>query len=177
MSIECNASDTDHDAISHLCRQLGYSGKANYNTYSTGCYVDSIYSYLTKQYFQTKTFEYSNLQSLYSKLDSQACVLSGWVSNLQGGHSWIVDAYIDVNVETVRYTRAFGQKNWNILDRRFKENVKLYHLNLGWNGSANGYYKLGVADLGEYYSGDPNCGGGSNLQYLTDIRVYYFKDK
>lgn len=138
----CEANEAIHNDLGRLCRQLGYSNCASYDTSSTG----TSPSFLRSQMFRmlgdkvTEFKAFTTDGELYKELDkSESVAFFCGYDKSAGGHAWVCDG--GMNKETTSYlTLIDGTKE------KIVKNIYYYHFNWGWNGSDNGYFAEGVFD-------------------------------
>jgi len=130
--------------VSNLLFNLGVAFSMSYSPGFSGSTIikvrNGLVSYL-KYNFDMVTVSRSSYQSLdewYSILDGQLeneipVYYQGFRTDKAEGHAWVCDGY-----KTVL-------------------NVKLYHMNWGWNGKDNGYYSLNtwINSFGTQVQGNP----------------------
>ena len=135
-------TDSTAQAVATIMRYCGQSVKANYGTGGTSAYDSNIPSALRNcfgydagiRYVKRESYTIADWDELiYGELSQGRPVIYNGQSS-GGGHSFICDGY------------------------RVKSGVGYYHINWGWEGLADGYYKLALAD-----PEDKGAGGGTSV--------------
>lgn len=122
----CTASDSAHNAIGRLCRQIGQEIGTDYTYNSMTLFPNNISTLLHRWGFPNL----GNFKS-YSNIDISGSLKNGHIIMIMGkGHIWLIDGYLIV--------KKYEIDNWGDMTEigRFNYN----HLNWGWNGICNGYY-------------------------------------
>ena len=128
-TLSCEASNSAHNAIGILCRQLGYLMNSDYysdnNNTSTG--INYIYPAMQALGYTRQT-EWWSYNEGYFKNGLNRChplYIAGT------GHAWLCDGYRQLDITKYYLLDNTPPIHW----------TELYnHFNWGWNGRGNGYY-------------------------------------
>lgn len=154
-STYCNASDSAHNAIGLLCRQLGYKMYSIYhmNGSGTGTSADYVPSCFWDYGYTCGTFTSYNAGMSKPRLQNlHPLLFVGIHEDEQGtraGHAWIVDGYEEITYYRVTYTL----NDKGLYEATYTPTgATLYnHVNWGWEGRNNGYFLDGVFDITQYH--------------------------
>lgn len=131
------------DAVAHLMKLCGCSTKMRYGT-SSGTYTSIVaealvnyfdYEEQTVQYLEREGYSYEHWQSIiYKELEENRPVLMSG-ANVNSGHAFVCDGY---------------------------DSDDLFHINWGWGGQSNGYFKLNLL-----YPNEQGIGGSTAGYNIT----------
>ncbi len=131
------SGDTPQESIDEVAKLLLYCGQAtemNYDASGSGAFTDILPQRLPRYFNYPKTIHYVNRKSyseeewdslLVRELTNGQPVIYTAYTNLGAGHTFVCDGY---------------------------DGQGLFHINWGWLGAGNGYYRISVA-----------CAQGENL--------------
>ena len=134
------------DAVANLMRACGYAVKMNYTAASSGAISADIsgamYKYFNYdrgvRYLDRSNYTYTEwAQMIYDNLKTVGPIIYDGDSSTSGGHSFIVDGY---------YGSGF------------------FHLNWGWGGTSDGFFKLDALNPSAIGTG----GGGGGFNFTQD---------
>lgn len=167
----CTASDSAHNALGRLCRQLGQIMNSTYNYYgSTSTYRENVPSCFSLLGYNVNGWnDYSSDCCVLPISNSHPLIVAGrrYTTNGTSGHEWIVDGYIQRIITNSRWVvYSDGTSGWETSSDTSTYN----HVNWGWGGSANGYYYDGVFNTSDYYELDPNVSSVSSYNYQINIQ-------
>ncbi|MBR5385657.1 MAG: C10 family peptidase [Bacteroidales bacterium] len=143
-----------HDDVAALLREIGFRASANYYTDGrrTGSYTaddaDAFesFGYETKRWPDTWNRPGDDLTTdvMKSVLDDGPVYMVGYTGSIKDrstfGHAWVVDGYIQM---TIKY-RLEGS-----LPLEFYEDALYIHINWGWGGESDGWFRFGEYKGGE----------------------------
>lgn len=169
-------TNEEKNAVQQLMEYVGKLFKSDFAPNSTGAAPKKVASYLSKSLKFGKNITYIYASSGMDKFDQKIyddltkgrpVIIAGWTGN-GGGHTFVADGY-DANTD-------------------------MYHINWGWGGSYNGYFKISAlnptssvgynstkeAIVGiepEYKLGDVNRDGDVNIVDVTTAVNYILSGK
>lgn len=152
----CGATESAHDMIGLLIRQLGELSFSKYKDNATSTYFDDVrYALKTLNYQVSYITDYSPKQDLIDLLESGKLLLMRGISLAEEGsvgHSLAVDGAWIFTERLSQWVKEKNQLEWRfncVLGETTKEYL---HFNWGGNGNCNGFFKLGVfsPDNGTY---------------------------
>ena len=148
----CNATKESHNALGHLCRELGHRNNADYKTLekdgrlATSAYDINAHS-LFKDLLPTKTitnlypFSSQNFSTLISSMNSNNAIAyfrgEEKIDDKNYGHAWVCEGGRHYEYHTEIYF-ANGEED--------VRNTFYFYFNWGWNGDSNGYFLGDVYD-------------------------------
>lgn len=139
----CSATDSAHNAIGRLCRQLGSLFNATYNTTGTGVSPTVIRQPLLNMGYNCDTLISYTAGTSFIKLNqNRPLFLCGYTTDYEG-HAWVVDGY-----ESTITDRTYADGHTEHFQTTYN------HVNWGWKGRNNGYYLDNVFDTTNYHSLD-----------------------
>ncbi|MBQ9185472.1 MAG: C10 family peptidase [Bacteroidales bacterium] len=158
--------------IAHLLADLGRPENLDmhYGVSTSWAYYDSLYNTFAHFGYQhTGTRQiYSSTVPLGEYLEHGPIFFCGAKAGENIGHAWVIDEEV-TRRRRVRYN--YQQENYTEV---YQED-KVLHMNLGWNGNANGYYHPGVFDvgLGPINFRTDSTSGTYSYQYVDYLKFYY----
>ena len=177
-SATCTATDSAHNALGRLCRQLGEMMNSNYyDDGSTGTYrINVPVCFSALGYSVNNWTDYSSNCCVAPISNNHPLIIAGAAETPDGlaGHEWIVDGFIKRTIISRRYI-SYGTDTptW---ESETEETV-YNHINWGWGGMNNGYFFDGIFDTSNYSHLDstdstisPSLNFDTNLQYLEVYR-------
>lgn len=173
-SSSCVASDSAHNALGRLCRQLGQLMNSSYDSGSTGTYRANVPNcFTTLGYNVIGWRDYSTNCCVTPISNFHPVIVAGFRNTTSGtsGHEWLVDGFIKRTITTGKYVvREDGISHWEP-----KTYVTVYnHVNWGWGGNYNGYYCDGVFDTSNYHTLDSGT-TTSTMNRNYNIYVQYLE--
>ena len=174
----CNSTCTNsgHEQIALLCRQLGKDLGLDYTYADTGDDGSKIPSAINKMGLSVDAKSVMNFSLILSSLASNRPVLMlAEADKVQNGityaadHAWVVDGYTRIGVTKRECIKPDGQLLWTELSRNY-ESYHYLHCNWGWNGDCNGYFSSSVINPSEALKLDE----GSRLNGYYDFDFYNF---
>lgn len=139
------ASNSAHEAIGYLLRQLGELTDSNYEspdgTFSTSEAALTVLSELG--YTVSSNLVNYETRNFYSALNNGKLIyMSGFQMSNNGetlGHAWVVDGYFERELHYLVWTKDINSPIRELLDESYT--YKRYnHINWGWDGDSNGYF-------------------------------------
>ncbi|MBR5780852.1 MAG: C10 family peptidase [Bacteroidales bacterium] len=139
------ASNSAHEAIGYLLRQLGELTDSNYEspdgTFSTSEAALTVLSELG--YTVSSNLVNYETRNFYSALNNGKLIyMSGLQMSNNGetlGHAWVVDGYFERELHYLVWTKDINSPIRELLDESYT--YKRYnHINWGWDGDSNGYF-------------------------------------
>ena len=133
-----NAKDPAKTSIAHLVHDVGVMVKASYSWYGTGAYSEDVIAPMAKYmgYNSSARLLYADNYSdavwsnmLTAEVEKHPLVFCGYSvgsSGADAGHAYVLDGYGDYN------------------------GTRVFHFNMGWGGTNNGYYYAKSQDVGQY---------------------------
>jgi len=139
----CSASDSAHNALGRLCRQLGHLFGSTYNPTSTGTVSSTIKQDLIDLGYNCNTLTSYTSGTSKTYLDQNKPLYLCGRTAQDSGHGWVVDGYESLTIHSTYFDGT-------------TENIFLLynHVNWGWNGRNNGYFLDNVFDTTNYHSLD-----------------------
>lgn len=170
----CLATDSAHNAIGRLCRQIGEYMGSSYNTNSTSTYRSGILSGIASMgYSSNLTWQSYYSRCTKSHLESNHPIYFTGSINSETGHAWVVDGCYGRKITLVYAPPGASPypEGTVIEDSYFN------HINWGWDGKFDGYYSDGVFNLANYwqldYTLDPNTATyynfNSDIKYVVPL--------
>lgn len=98
-----------------------------------------------KSFFPKTKIVYNEEPDAYSSLGNGVILVRASRENTKAGHVFIIDGYNHQVTTTTRYKREPGESLWDVISRS-STSCNYNHINWGWNGTDNGYFKVGVFD-------------------------------
>lgn len=167
MQLEYDVTETGEsaDAVSKLMRYCGQAMKTSYQaggSYAAIAMNEEVFSNvfgmsrsdveLNRLYYDTKTWE----EMVYKELAALRPVLYAGFSS-SDGHFFIIDGYEE------------------------RDGQNFFHINFGWNGTADGYYSLSTAngfclDQSALFGIKPDCGEDETLRLIVRSSFISFTD-
>lgn len=150
---KCSSCTSDsHNTIGLLCRELGHRSNSKYYPeydndprYGTSTQTSDTRSTLLNLGLSVSPITDYDPQQVVSLLNSNNILLMrGDCKDIDNsGHMWIVDGYRRLTIYTRDYILRSNSIKWELLKEEV-DYVSLNHINWGWNGTANGYFKSDV---------------------------------
>ena len=146
----CTASDSAHNAIGRLCRQLGELSATDYipipPEYDT---IPGTIMFFLQSALQQLGMNCSSINTYSSKctktsLTRNRLIIMAGENNDENdvtGHIWVVDGFYDRNIiitDTIEYLQGLDLPPYYISVSQIEEYYN--HINWGWNGLFNGYF-------------------------------------
>lgn len=177
----CNANENAHTTIGHLLRQLGAINKSDYLTTGTSTYADDVINSFSSLGYSTSTLTNYSGESIYSQLaENKLFYMRGsrlLENGTYSGHAWIVDGYLKHRIivsEWSRIANLWGAE-WELISEGEPYYTEYYHINWGWDGNCNGYFKNEVFETNKAIEYD-NINSNFNNQIQRNYKyiVKYF---
>ncbi|MBQ8651904.1 MAG: C10 family peptidase [Alistipes sp.] len=164
---------TSHDALALLIREIGKRSSMDYSPDGSSTTLQQArfaFSYLG--YDQNMGQAYS-FDLVKTDIDlNRPLYMRGYDTNEQGGHAWVVDGYKQRTHYYNQYTITNGHR---VLTYSNTTTLKYIHINWGFDGRNNGYYRDNVFDLTRAFEYDVNVNNDQTynfdyaLQLMTGI--------
>lgn len=177
----CTVSNETHNAIGLLHRQLGHLNNSSYQATGTFTYSSDIRLSFNSLGYTVSDFKIYTGESLYSLLaNNYLCYMRGekiLEDSTIVGHGWVVDGYLKHEIVASEWTRdsnLFGAE-WELLAEYDPYYTEYYHMNWGWDGNCNGYFKTNIFETNkalEYDNTSNNFYNSISGDYKNN--VYYF---
>lgn len=163
----CSCTD-DHFTLPHLLRQIGQLAGTSYflDVGSTNkSNIPPVFQALGYTVGEYVTF---SQEATFAELDASRPILckGNNAADPSSGHAWVIDGYH----YQYRIMRTYQEGVGNRLPTLISEEDWSYnwlHVNWGWDGNYNGYYKTGVFYIEEC---DPPKVYNDNLEILTNVQ-------
>lgn len=177
----CNANENAHTTIGHLLRQLGELNQSEYLTTATSTYAYKVLNSFSSLGYSTSTIiDYSG-ESLYSQLsENKLFYMRGsrlLANGSYSGHAWVVDGYLKHRIIVSEWSRdanLFGAE-WELISEGEPYYIEYYHMNWGWDGNCNGYFKTEVFETNKATEYDnTNSSFNNQIQRNYEYIVQYF---
>lgn len=136
-----------HKSIGHLCREIGHYSNSDYSIpFNTGTFsyaIPSVFYRFLPGYSVLPFREYTSSDNIRASINLGLVLMGGTDSKGDySDHAWIADGY---DKYRIRYTTTKLYFNYPYEEKIIEyRTVDLVHFNLGWGGSANGYYSGNV---------------------------------
>lgn len=176
----CTATPETHDVIAKLMRQLGHLGAANYITIN-GAAATSVSSENAYKIFNKFDYEFNGYYTFNGTDDKKLSkdyiyfVLGYDSKNKFLPHCFIVDGCRKLTVKTTEKVYDTNYTPWYLVSEREISTVtnNYMHVNWGWDGYSDGYYRDNVFNTKEVIESDfpPKSLAGNDSIYYDDI--YY----
>ena len=146
-----------NSAVANLMKYCGYSVEMDYGTSGSSAVTEYVVNALIKyfdydaaaKYVYRKEYSYSEwIALLYTELYNKRPVVMGGQSS-GGGHAFVCDGY---------------------------DEEDFFHINWGWSGSSNGYYRLCMLTPSSQGAGGSSSSDGYNMSVGAAIGVQPDKD-
>lgn len=170
---ECSASDNAHQVLAKICRQAGEELMASYDEATetseagTGAFVQLIPQTMRRYGYTSSNQDFrANVISNYID-DNCIIIMSGQDAN-SSSHAWVVDGY--------KIYRVFRYDTYMNVFTHY--DLKYHHINWGWNGKRNGYFKESVFSTTSAYDYDFNPAGnneGSSYNFNQNTKFIPIK--
>lgn len=142
----CTASDSAHNSIGRLCRQLGELSVSIYDNDSTvGTTMFFLQNAMQLLGMSCDSIRYySNQCTRASLARNRLIIMCGEHSNDADsipGHIWVVDGFYHKKIviaDTVYYATGLNTPEYELVFTEFNEYYN--HINWGWEGMFNGYF-------------------------------------
>lgn len=178
----CTASETAHEQLARLSRELGMLCNATYN-YENGepatrAPLTGAYSTLTRFLPSTPIIMRNNMNSFRSDVQNGILLMDG---SGTGRHCWICDGYYYLKYECNSY-RVYPGIASIVTDEVYKEyietlqtvEIEYMHVNWGWDGMDNGFYNFLVFDNNNPMIRDNKEDGKAERRIYTYINSYIY---
>lgn len=179
----------DGNAIALLCRELGHRMGSDYSTidYTTETELSNAFQVMRELLNDRVSSRYTSLgyhEELYPHKyirDSGVLVVNGYPNTTTVGHSYIVDGFKYYRYEERLYEVTEGGENTGTLTPTYElvkvlvhEENNLVHVNWGWFGYDNGYFKgnLLANKQGESYD-DENLHNPDGDGYIFNYNYFF----
>ncbi|MBQ8672446.1 MAG: C10 family peptidase [Bacteroides sp.] len=177
--LTCTATDATHDAIGHLCRQLGHLAESKYLVNGTETYINKSVSAFRNLGFTTSDYVVYDADNLFMALDAcNPSIAYGAhydtdADSVVTAHSWIVDGYLSYKVTRKFWTRETTSFDW-VCEDTYTYYTKYFHYNWGWNGKCNGYFLVDIFAPNRGYRYDNEEGWYENTSsWNFNYNVHY----
>lgn len=171
-----NCTNTGHNQLALLCRQLGKELNADYKYNETGAYDNRVTTTLKKWGLSVGAKSSANTASISSSLASNSPVLmlaeADIVQNgvtYDANHAWVVDGCAAITEIHRECIKPDSQLFWTELNRYYYY-YSYIHCNWGWHGDCNGYFSTSAINPKEVLELDE----GSRLNGYYDFDYYNF---
>ena len=161
----CTASDSAHNAMGRLCRQIGQLFESSYNSNSTSTLTNKIRPGMINLGYTCSNWQSYSSNCSKSHIDNNKPLYFVGFDTDSGGHAWIVDGYEEIKIVKTYYQNLEPQEITSTIYN---------HVNWGWEGRNNGYFLDGVFATANATSFDsnpyPNTANynfNSGLQYFV----------
>ena len=139
----CMASESAHDKIARLCRQIGEKADTDYSKSGVSSTLKRKIRGTLSFFLPARISEWSdyNSDSLYEAVHARngIALMDGRLVGAESGHCWICDGYIYRQCRIRYYTSSDGIF-WNLENTDYVSDL-YFHYNWGHNGRNNGYFK------------------------------------
>lgn len=175
----CQATETAHESISQLIRQLGYLNESVYKSEpkATSTYDSKVrISFANLGYTVSPNLISYNNESLENTLkDGKLLYMRGsHISETDTvGHAWVVDGVCKYTIRATTWEKALNELTWKYVSE-YSYSSEYLHYNWGWDGNCNGYFLLSIFSpgRGKYYDNEEQYSNSSIYNFENE--VYYF---
>lgn len=172
-SSSCSSMICNHDMIAKMFRQIGQEVDMRYYSDVSLAGMSGIHSALDTFGYDCSELQEYSYDSAESSLKQNGVVLMGGFSDYSAayGHAWVVDGHKSRIRYLVHHDLLYNVNT--ILD---EIEYHYLHINWGWDGNCNGYYRDGVFKTYQAYEfdDDTNASGYADLSYnvtmITNIK-------
>ena len=143
--------DSIETVISRLMRQTGYQMNSSYGSNSTWTDPSNVRLFLQLNGYSVGNYQtYTATTNLGQEMDlGYLIIMRGKRMINSSGHMWIIDGYLPAQQIATLLQNTIS----NYLPNQ-NANTTLYHLNWGFDGYANGYYRADLFRMSQAYSYD-----------------------
>lgn len=135
-----------HLELAKLCYEIGLLNKSDINEKGTATHITDIRTTIMKHCSSLQAHALSEKMPVASStLDNGIIIMRANESGDEAGHTFVIDGYL---TETTTVTTARRPINsltpyWEVVDSYSVVTGNYNHINWGWNGFDNGYFKVG----------------------------------
>lgn len=143
------------EQVAMLLREVGHRCSAIYDQETTAYLTDIIHTIPTFGYKIPVSTTYNYLTIVEELINARAVLMGGHrikENNQVSGHAWVVDGYKSRDRDVAYYT--YLDDGSYVLWETKHEDLDYLHINWGYSGQDNGYFKAGVFDLSQGYEYD-----------------------
>ena len=177
---DCSASQSVHNTIGRVIREIGQQVDADYRDNGTGVTTGVDIEEIVYKYTNNKpNSKHGSLSSLYSDIDfngGMAIVGYMLIDNYTNGHAFIADGTRNIQYTITRHYLEDPTSTDYITEFIRSEVTKLIHYNWGWGGSCNGWFNLNAVNPSNavvYDYGDEYNASGNEYDKNTILYWYY----
>ena len=169
------ATNAVHNAIGHLCRQLGELANSKYYESSTSTTTTEAMNTISTLGYTVSSnlMDYNNTSFLSTLSNNNLVYMRGdrlIDNNTTVGHAWIVDGHFERVIHNTIYTRELGSTFMELFDESYVY-YNYNHINWGYDGSCNGYFLKNVFDT---YNAIEYDGTYNYLNRNYNLNLKYF---
>lgn len=178
----CGTSNTGHNMISELCRQIGKKAGSSYDIFYNGSTLDSLTSttipgmcFCLNQYGYNASSESFSQSNIISYLGSgHPIIVNAMTSPYGGGHTWVLDGYKSKTYYIHEQVKNEGDDLWTDINVYGPVSYAYNHMNWGFDGHSNGWFSTSVYNMANPAISDNSLSlGNLNLQYNLSIILSY----
>lgn len=171
----CNADRGrhPHTNLSEACYAIGLRNNSTYFETETGVTISDAHNTI-KAYFPKTTDIIEGKPNAYEIIGDGIIYTRAQQSEESvGGHVFVIDGYNHQTITTTTMKRDPQQAEWYPI-RTVTTTMDYNHINWGWNGVDNGYFRIGLFGLrqGDDYDGPKSSSGAS---YQVGFRYFVVK--
>ncbi len=177
----CPATEESHEAIGQLMRQLGELNQSTYKDSGTGTSPFSTRNTFINLGYSVSTIWQYNSNDFYTELgnDKLLFMIGYFVdedTNETSGHAWVVDGALQTSIHERWWTYDYLTSETTLLRDFGVIDNEYLHINWGWHGNCNGYFKAGVFATQNAHSYDSPFPANSNTaDYNFNVNLGYFE--
>ena len=173
----CTATETGHEAISQLLRQLGEINKSEYlySPKGTSTIASDVRNSFSNMGYTVSALNSYTDQALDKELaNGELIYMRGTDTAGHGGHAWVVDGAYGYTVRIEEWRRPAGKLDWEYYADAGSTTVEYLHYNWGWDGNCNGFFATKVYAPGKAHSYDDEetYTNRSIYDFLTNVRYF-----
>lgn len=166
----CTASIQAHEVLGKVIRQLGKMNCSTYEATGTSTYADNVRKSFSQLGYQVSSLlDYQGEDFCNQLLSDKLIYMRGTCD--KGGHGWVVDGSTKVRITKNGIFYADPDTKSLSSDSTYIESY--IHINWGWYGASNGYFRTEVLSTQRVHSYDNDRRTESN--YNFDSHIQYFE--
>ena len=167
---ECGDDSTAlaHSLLSRACYTLSRMNGSMYEDGGTPTPLKNLYNNISQYHITSEL--YSGMPCAYESIGDGIIFVAADRGAKKTGHAFIIDGYHHRVTTVEQLKQEPGKDGWEVIGRSVSS-LSYNHINWGWNGLDNGYFRKDIYDTAKAESYD-GFHLGDSLNYIRNFKYF-----
>ena len=170
----CIANEASHIAIGQLHRQLGHLTNSEYQSRKTSTNTNNVVAVFNQLGYFVPNFTGYIQDDITEHMSNGKPIFMVGEDPAYGGHGWVADGYLKYQIQGSEWIKELGETEWTLAQMLTPYNETFLHMNWGYDGNCNGYFRSNIFDPNNAveYDNEGNGFSNSSLYNFTQTIMY-----